>query len=59
MASNGIILLDLRKAFDLVNHKLLHDKLRLYKCDSICLLWLELYLSDRQQRVYFHVETNI
>ena len=47
----GMVQLDFSKAFDLVNHKLLLQKLKLYKCDDDSLDWFTSYLSDRIQRV--------
>ena len=49
----GVGLLDLRKAFDLVNHKLLLEKLKLYQCCGKTLEWLTSYLKERKQMVDF------
>ena len=35
----GCLMVDFRKAFDLVDHNLLLQKLRLYKCDESSLSW--------------------
>ena len=47
----GAIFLDLRKAFDVVNHDLLVAKLQMHACCSSALLWFKIYLSDRRQCV--------
>ena len=47
----GCIMVDFRKAFDLVDHNLLLQKLRLYKCDDNSLSWFNSYLSNRTQIV--------
>ncbi|KAK3098946.1 hypothetical protein FSP39_024557 [Pinctada imbricata] len=47
----GISLLDFRKAFDLVNHRILLDKMKFYNFTSNTLLWLESYLANRTQTV--------
>ena len=50
----GCVMVDLRKAFDLVDHKIhkiLLNKLKCYKCDVNCLSWFESYLSKITQRV--------
>ena len=47
----GAIFLDLRKAFDVVNHDLLIAKLQMYGCSSSTLLCFRSYLSDRRQCV--------
>ena len=45
------VMVDFRKAFDLVDHKILLNKLKCYTCDVNCLSWFESYLSNRTQRV--------
>ena len=50
----GCVMVDFRKAFDLVDHKILLNKLKCYKCDVNCLSWFESYLSNRTQRVSFN-----
>ena len=45
----GAVFLDLRKAFDVVNHDLLVAKLQMHGCTSSALLWFKSYLSKRRQ----------
>lgn len=47
----GLLLIDFRKAFDIINHKILIDKLTLYGIHGTVLQWFTSYLSDRKQRV--------
>ena len=47
----GILFLDFKKAFDVVNHSILISKLKIYKLDDLSLKWFTSYLSDRFQRV--------
>ena len=47
----GCLMVDFRKAFDLVDHSILLQKLKLYKCDENSLSWFKSYLSNRTQRV--------
>ena len=49
----GVVLVDFRKAFDLVDHEILLKKLELYKLNHTCLNWFRSYLSDRTQKVSF------
>jgi hypothetical protein len=45
------IFLDLKKAFDVVSHKILLKKLKRLGIDGIALQWFESYLSNRTQQV--------
>ena len=47
----GLLLVDLCKAFDLVNHDILLEKLKLYKCSEKTQHWFLSYLTDRKQSV--------
>lgn len=49
----GAIFLDLTKAFDLVDHYLLLDKLHAFGFSSSTLLWFNSYLHHRRQYVSF------
>ena len=49
---SGVVLLDLSAAFDLVDHQLLEEKLRVYGVDTDFLEWIRSYLTDRQQAVW-------
>ena len=50
----GAVFLDLRKAFDLIDHEILVEKLSLYLKSSKSVNMLSSYLENRQQRVYVH-----
>ena len=48
----GVCFLDLSAAFDIVNHPLLLEKLKLYGFDSPSIEWIRSYLFGRHQLVY-------
>ena len=50
---NGVIYIDFRKAFDLVDHSIILEKLKVYKCDELSLKWFTSYLLQRTQHVVF------
>ena len=47
----GCAMIDFRKAFDLVDHKLLLNKLNIYRFSALNLSWFKSYLSNRTQQV--------
>ena len=49
---SGVRMLDMSAAFDVVDHDILLDKLKLYGFDAKALKWMENYLSGRTQAVY-------
>ena len=50
---SGMVLIDLRKAFDLVDHDLLLAKVSMYGCTTMSHMWFTSYLRDRQQQVSY------
>ena len=50
-AMNGVVFLDLRKAFDLVDHRILLEKLKVYQVSPNTLDFFKSYLADRKQAV--------
>ena len=47
----GVVMIDLRTAFDVVDHKLLLKKLQVYGLNTISLKWFQSYLSGGYQKV--------
>ena len=47
----GVVLVDFKKAFDLVDHQILLSKLEIYGIKDETLLWFDTYLSQRRQQV--------
>ena len=48
---NGVAFIDLRRAFDTVNHSLLLNRLHQYGCSPHVIKWFESHLKNRQQFV--------
>ena len=46
---NSVVFLDIRKAFDTVDHKILLDKLSYYGIEEDQLTFFKSYLDDRRQ----------
>ncbi len=49
----GLVLLDLHKAFDMVNHDILLQKRTIYRLSDSAIHWFKSYLSDRSQMVQY------
>ena len=47
----GAVMVDFRKAFDLVDHKLLLEKIKCFKCSDKFVSLMKSYLSSRSQVV--------
>ena len=52
---NGVVFIDLGKAFDMADTKLLLKKLAIYKCDDLALSWFTSYLQGRDQSVQLQI----
>ena len=57
---NAVVFLDLRKAFDTVDHRILLSKLNAYGFGSAVGSWFKSYLSNRSQKCYVngHLSNN-
>ncbi len=54
--ATGVIFLDLKKAFETVNHELLIKKLAKYGINGNELDWFKSYLNDRSQAVHVKID---
>ena len=50
---NGLLQLDLKKGFDVLNHDTLLDKLRICGCSHSSMAWFRSYQSGRSQKTQF------
>ena len=50
----GTVFFDMKKAFDLVDHEILLDKLNIYNFHENYIKWLKSYLSERIQQVEYN-----
>ena len=48
---NGLVLIDFRKTFDMINLDLLLEKLKLYHFDTLLLKWMDSHLKERSHCV--------
>ena len=57
---NGVVFIDIRKAFDSINHGLLLHKMKeQFEISNIELNLFESYLSDREQRCNVFIEKDV
>ena len=47
---NGAVFIDLKKAFDTIDHEIILRKLSYFGADQATIKWFQSYLSDRTQR---------
>ena len=49
---NGVVFIDLKKAFDTIDHQIILKKLKHYGIDHNSLRWFESYLTNRTQKCW-------
>ena len=47
---NGVVFIDLKKAFDTIDHEIILRKLSYFGTDQATITWFQSYLSNRTQR---------
>ena len=50
--TSAVLFLDLSLAFDVVDHSILLNKLKVYNFDENLIFWMKSYLTNRRQKVY-------
>lgn len=50
----GAVMLDFSAAFDIINHQILLDKLKCYGFEMSSIQWMQSYLTNRTQSVFFN-----
>ena len=56
---SGMVLVDYKKAFDMIDHVTLLSKLEAYKLNRSALLWFKSYKSNRSYSIGFIQRTDI
>ena len=54
---NGVIFIDLKKAFDTIDHEILLRKLKSFGVDDTVLTWFSSYPTNREKKCYLNGET--
>ncbi len=49
---NGVVFIDLKKAFDAIDHQIILQNLKNYGIDENSLTWFHSYLTDRTQKCW-------
>ena len=55
---NGVVFIDLKKAFDTIDHKIIIKKLVHYGVDQSARRWFQSCLTNRNQKCYVNTSVN-